>query len=146
MSVLVLRRAVGGDSTPGEVCMVAPSPEDCGHGPDRLPADTELKAHLPHPCGVRITGTNSAPTYTYTIAFSMVPITEAYSMAGEPAPPRKLRPTATPLGPHRTDPGQTYAPGTSPPLLSFLGFLGAIRLHVIKAQSKQQPSVRNQAI
>ena len=101
----LLRRAVGRDSTPGEVCMVAPFPEDYGHGPDRFPADTDLKAYLSHPCGVRISGTNNAPAYTYTMTFSMVPITEAYSMTGEP-PPSNLRPTATPLDPNRTDPGQ----------------------------------------
>ena len=51
----LLRRAVGGTSTPGEVCMVAPSPQDCGHDTDRPPADADLKAHLPHPCAVQET-------------------------------------------------------------------------------------------
>ena len=100
--------------------MVAPSPQDCGLSPDRLPADADLKAYLSHPCGVRITGTDTAPAYTYTMAFSMVPITTAYSMAGEP-PPSNLRPAAAPLDPNRTDPAQADAPGaTRPPLRPLL--------------------------
>ena len=108
----LLRRAVGGDFTPGEVCMVAPSPQDCDLSPDRLPADSDLKAYLSHPCGVRITGTDTTPAYTYTMTFSMVSIAEAYSMTGEP-PPSNLRPTTAPLDPSRTDPGQVGAPGTT---------------------------------
>ena len=91
----LLRRAVGGTSTPGEVCMVAPSPQDCGHDADRPPADADLKAYLSHPCGMRATGTDTAPSYTYTMTFSMVSVTEAYSMTGEP-PPSNLCPTVAP--------------------------------------------------
>ena len=84
--------------------MVAPSPQDCGLSPDRLPAGANLKAYLSHPCGARITGTNTAPAYTYTMAFSvMAPITEAYSMTGEPLP-SILRPTTASLHPSRTGP------------------------------------------
>ena len=95
--------------------MVAPSPQDCGLSPDHLPADADLKAYLSHPCGVRTTGTNTAPAYTYTMTFSMVSIATAYSMTGEP-PPSNLRPTTAPLHPSRTDPGQANAPGTARPL------------------------------
>ena len=94
--------------------MVAPSPGDCGLSPDRLPADADLKAYLSHSCGSRITGTNTAPVYTYTMTFSMVSITEAYSMTGEPLP-SILRPTTASLHPSRTDPGQAGAPGTTRP-------------------------------
>ena len=119
----LLRRAVGGDSTPGEVCMVAPSPQDCGLSPDRLPADAGLKAYLPHPCGVRIAGTDTAPAYTYTMTFSMVPIATAYSMAGEPMP-SNLRPAAAPLDPSRTEPAQADAPGATRPPPFALSFAG----------------------
>ena len=143
----LLRRAVGGDSTPGEVCMVAPSPEDCGHSLDRLPADTDLKAYLSHPCGVRIAGTNNtAPAYTYMMTFSMVSITKAYSMAGEP-PPSNLRLTATPLDPNRTDPGQADAPGTTttPPFtLSFAGHTTRKRIPPV-ASSQIETSTRASA-
>ena len=108
----LLRRTVGGTSTPGEVCMVAPSPQDCGHDTDRPPADADLKAYLSHPCGMRTTGTDTAPSYTYTMTFSMVSVTEAYSMTGEP-PPSDLRPTAAPQDPDRTDPRQADDPGAT---------------------------------
>ena len=115
----LLRRTVGGTSTPGEVCMVAPSPQDCGHDTDRPPADADLKAYLSHPCGMRTTGTDTAPTYTHTMTFSMVSVTEAYSMTGEP-PPSNLCPTAAPQDPDRTDPRQADDPGATrnPPLPS----------------------------
>ena len=55
------------------------------------------------------------------MTFSMVPITEAYSMTSEP-PSSNLRQTATPLHPNQADPGQATAPSTTPPLpLSFAG-------------------------
>ena len=100
--------------------MVAPSPQDCGHDTDRPPADADLNAYLPHPCGVRTTGTDTAPSYTHTMTFSMVSVTGAYSMTGEP-PPSDLHPTAAPMNPNRTDPGQadghraTRLPPTLPP-------------------------------
>ena len=94
----LLRRAVGGGSTPGEVCMVAPSsPEDCGtncgHSPDRLPADTDLKAYLSHPCGVRITtGTNTAPAYTCTMALSTMVSTDPELKGGRSSLLSSLQP------------------------------------------------------
>ena len=54
---------------------------------------------------MRIAGTDTAPSYTYTMAFSMVPVADAYSMAGEP-PPNDLRPTTAPVNFNRNDPGQ----------------------------------------
>ena len=80
-----------------------------------LTADADLKAYLSHPpCGVRIAGTSTAPVYTYTMAFSMVLLAEAYLMAGEP-PPDNLRPAAAPLDPHQTDPRRAVAPGAARP-------------------------------
>ena len=105
---------LGGDSTPGEVCMVAPSPQDCGLSPVHLPADADLKAYVSYPCGVRIAGTSTAPAYTYTMTFSMVSLAKAYSMAGEP-PSNSLRPTAAPLDPDQTDPRRAVAPGATRP-------------------------------
>ena len=82
------------------------------------PADADLKAYLPHPCGMRTTGTDTAPSYTYTMTFSMVSVAEAYSMmTGEP-PPSNLCPTVAPQDPDRTDPRQGDDPGAArnPPL------------------------------
>ena len=78
----------------------------------------DVSHHTPV-CGVRITGTNTAPAYTNTMTFSMVPVTKAYSLTDEP-PPSNLRPTTAPLDPNRTDPGRADAPGATrlPPLPS----------------------------
>ena len=69
----------------------------------------ERKAYLSHPCGMRIAGTDAAPSYTYTMTFSMVSVADAYSMTGEP-PPSDLRPTTAPVNPNRHDPGQAVGP------------------------------------
>ena len=55
----------------------------------------------------------------YTMAFSVVSVTEAYSMTGEP-PPSNLCPTAAPQDPDRADPRQANDRGTTrnPPLPS----------------------------
>ena len=84
--------------------MVAPSHQDCGHDTDRPPADADLKAYLSHPCGMRTTGTDTAPSYTYTMTFSMVSVTEAYSMTGEPPPSNLCRPDCGSTGPRSDRP------------------------------------------
>ena len=113
----LLHRRIGGTNVPGEIVMIAPTPETCREwGHEHAPRDDGLLAYISHKKGVRVQSRGNTHTRTCDMTFTAVSVAAAYRMVGDDPPP-SVTPTAAPSppavgpAPSRTPP----PPPTTPP-------------------------------